>query len=103
MQHQGWPQLWSPSLESTLQQTSSNCSCRHLLSSKRPRFLTQGSRRGCATHLGYAGNMPVFAASDREPLRSSTVFRINTLNRSIPYSANSLWISTDASSNTVIR
>ncbi|GIY15410.1 hypothetical protein CDAR_8641 [Caerostris darwini] len=38
--------------------------------------------------------MPVFSA--RGPLRSSTAFRITVLNPSIPYSANSHWISTDA-------
>ncbi|GFT78209.1 hypothetical protein TNCV_4335761 [Trichonephila clavipes] len=43
------------------------------------------------------------AASDRESLGSNTAFRITVLNPSIPYSANSHWISTDASSNTVIR
>ncbi|GFS87779.1 hypothetical protein TNCV_4213871 [Trichonephila clavipes] len=48
--------------------------------------------------------MPVFlAASDIGPLRYSMVFRITVLNSSIPYSASSHWILTDASSNTVIR
>ncbi|GFX16119.1 hypothetical protein TNCV_4703751 [Trichonephila clavipes] len=43
------------------------------------------------------------AASDIEPLRSSTVFRITILNPSNPYSANNHWTSIDASSNTAIR
>ncbi|GFU62217.1 hypothetical protein TNCV_2474481 [Trichonephila clavipes] len=48
--------------------------------------------------------MPVFSvANDREPLRSSMEFRITVLNPSIPYSADSLWISTDTSSNNVTR
>ncbi|GFV95272.1 hypothetical protein TNCV_4586471 [Trichonephila clavipes] len=48
--------------------------------------------------------MPVFsAASERGPLKSSTAFRISVLNPSIPYSANSHWISTDSSSNTALR
>ncbi|GFX43229.1 adhesion G protein-coupled receptor B2 [Trichonephila clavipes] len=48
--------------------------------------------------------MSVFSAvSDREPLRSSTAFRITILNPPIPCSANSHLISTDASSNTVIN
>ncbi|GFV28504.1 hypothetical protein TNCV_3984551 [Trichonephila clavipes] len=36
------------------------------------------------------------AASDRGPLRSSTAFRITILNPSIPHSAHSHWISTEA-------
>ncbi|GFS68665.1 hypothetical protein TNCV_1958871 [Trichonephila clavipes] len=48
--------------------------------------------------------MPVFsAASDRGPLSSSTVFSITILNPSIPYTSNSHWILTDASSNTEIQ
>ncbi|GFW17261.1 hypothetical protein TNCV_1957321 [Trichonephila clavipes] len=48
--------------------------------------------------------MPVFSAtSDDRSLRSNTAFRITVLNPSIPYSANSHWISTDASSSTAIR
>ncbi|GFY15147.1 hypothetical protein TNCV_1569621 [Trichonephila clavipes] len=53
---------------------------------------------------GHVDNMPVFlAARDRGPLRSRPTFGTTVLNPSIPYSANSHWISTDASSNTVIR
>ncbi|GFW93381.1 hypothetical protein TNCV_2604991 [Trichonephila clavipes] len=79
-----------------LLQTLSNCSCRYLLSCKRPPFLTQGSQRGCTIQYGHEGNMPVFsAARNRGPLRSSMAFRITILILSIPYSANSYWISTE--------
>ncbi|PRD31047.1 UNVERIFIED_CONTAM: drk [Trichonephila clavipes] len=48
--------------------------------------------------------MSVFlAAIDRESLRSSMAFCITALNPSIPYSANSPWISTDGSSNTAVH
>ncbi|GFY05320.1 hypothetical protein TNCV_2207661 [Trichonephila clavipes] len=39
----------------------------------------------------------------RGPLRFSTEFRVTVLKPSIPYSANSHWISTDARSKTEIR
>ncbi|GFY19665.1 hypothetical protein TNCV_4648371 [Trichonephila clavipes] len=48
--------------------------------------------------------MPVFSvARDTEPLRSSTAFRITAMDPLIPNSANSHWISTDASSKTAVR
>ncbi|GFT32984.1 hypothetical protein TNCV_149661 [Trichonephila clavipes] len=50
------------------------------------------------------GNMPVFlTANDKGPLRSSMAFRITVQNPSIPYSASSHWMATDASSNATVR
>ncbi|GFT20826.1 hypothetical protein TNCV_941741 [Trichonephila clavipes] len=46
-----------------LQQTSSNRSCRHLLSCKRPQFLTRGSLCGSMIYLIHEGNMPVFSTA----------------------------------------
>ena len=75
MQRKGYPKSRSSSCGFMLIQSLPNSSSRHLLSCKRPHFLTQGLWRGCTIHWIHAGKisvLSVFVVTSRwDPARSS--------------------------------